>query len=40
MPIDSFLGVPLIDRGLLQGVLVVQTVEPRTLHATTTCACW
>jgi glycogen phosphorylase len=26
----SFLGVPLIDRGLLQGVLVVQTIEPRT----------
>jgi glycogen phosphorylase len=25
----SFLGVPLIDRGLLQGVLVVQTVETR-----------
>ncbi len=25
----SFLGVPLIDRGLLQGVLVVQTSEPR-----------
>ena len=25
----SFLGVPVIDRGLLQGVLVVQTVEPR-----------
>ncbi|HEX4757028.1 MAG TPA: alpha-glucan family phosphorylase [Terracidiphilus sp.] len=25
----SFLGVPLIDRGLLQGVLVVQTREPR-----------
>src|SRR6202521_4414604 len=25
----SFLGVPLIDRGILQGVLVVQTVEPR-----------
>src|ERR1700691_4447489 len=25
----SFLGVPLIDRGLLQGVLVVQTKEPR-----------
>ncbi|MDO8794346.1 MAG: DUF3417 domain-containing protein, partial [Vicinamibacterales bacterium] len=25
----SFLGVPLIDRGLLQGVLVVQTVEAR-----------
>ena len=26
----SFLGVPLIDRGVLQGVLVVQTVEPRS----------
>ncbi|MFZ0477506.1 MAG: alpha-glucan family phosphorylase [Terriglobales bacterium] len=26
----SFLGVPLIDRGVLQGVLVIQTVEPRT----------
>jgi starch phosphorylase len=26
----SFLGVPLIDHGVLQGVLVVQTVEPRT----------
>lgn len=25
----SFLGVPLIDRGVLQGVLVVQTQEPR-----------
>src|SRR5579859_3284878 len=25
----SFLGVPLIDRGVLQGVLVVQTVEAR-----------
>src|SRR6266436_1438944 len=25
----SFLGVPLIDRGILQGVLVVLTVEPR-----------
>jgi len=25
----SFLGVPLVDRGLLQGVLVVQTIEPR-----------
>ena len=25
----SFLGVPLIDRGLLQGVLVVQTIAPR-----------
>src|SRR5258708_6073491 len=28
-PYHSFLGVPLIDRALLQGVLVVQTVEPR-----------
>src|SRR6202167_6285796 len=26
---QSFLGVPLIDRGVLQGVLVVQTLEPR-----------
>src|SRR5271166_4933854 len=26
---QSFLGVPLIDRGILQGVLVVQTIEPR-----------
>ncbi len=26
---NSFLGVPLIDRGILQGVLVVQTREPR-----------
>jgi glycogen phosphorylase len=26
---QSFLGVPLIDRGVLQGVLVVQTAEPR-----------
>src|SRR6516225_7094192 len=25
----SFLGVPLIDRGVLQGVLVVQTIEAR-----------
>ncbi len=29
-PYRSFLGVPIIDRGLLQGVLVVQTSEPRT----------
>lgn len=28
-PYQSFLGVPLIDRGVLQGVLVVQTVEDR-----------
>jgi len=26
---QSFLGVPLIDRGILQGVLVVQTLEAR-----------
>jgi signal transduction protein with GAF and PtsI domain len=26
---QSFLGVPLIDRGVLQGVLVVQNIEPR-----------
>jgi len=26
---QSFLGVPLIDRSVLQGVLVIQTVEPR-----------
>ena len=29
-PYQSFLGVPLIDRGVLQGVLVVQTIEART----------
>src|SRR6478672_11687021 len=29
---QSFLGVPLIDRGLLQGVLVVQTLEARIFH--------
>src|SRR5581483_1497250 len=28
----SFLGVPLIDRGILQGVLVVQTKEQRTFR--------
>ncbi|HLY43067.1 MAG TPA: alpha-glucan family phosphorylase [Terracidiphilus sp.] len=28
----SFLGVPLIDRGALQGVLVVQTKEPRVFR--------
>src|SRR5689334_8381308 len=26
---QSFLGVPLVDRGVLQGVLVVQTIEAR-----------
>ncbi len=30
---QSFLGVPLIDRGVLQGVLVVQTVEARVFEA-------
>jgi starch phosphorylase len=29
-PFQSFVGVPLIDRGVLQGVLVVQTIKPRT----------
>ena len=28
-PYRSFLGVPIVDRGVLQGVLVVQTAEPR-----------
>jgi starch phosphorylase len=28
-PYHTFVGVPLVHRGLLQGVLVVQTVEPR-----------
>ena len=31
-PYRSFLGVPILDRGLLQGVLVVQTVEPPDLQ--------
>jgi len=30
---QSFLGVPLIDRGVLQGVLVVQTIDCRIFHA-------
>src|SRR5579863_10268018 len=30
---QSFLGVPLIERGVLQGVLVVQTIEPRVFVA-------
>src|SRR5580658_3308005 len=30
---QSFLGVPLIDRGVLQGVLVVQTVDSRAFLA-------
>jgi starch phosphorylase len=28
----SFLGVPIVDRGILQGVLVVQTKEPRVFR--------
>jgi starch phosphorylase len=32
-PYQSFLGVPLVDRGLLQGVLVVQTIAPRAFDA-------
>lgn len=28
-PFRSFLGAPIVDRGLLQGVLVVQTADPR-----------
>jgi starch phosphorylase len=28
----SFLGVPLVDRGILQGVLVVQTKDARVFH--------
>ena len=30
----SFLGVPLVDRGVLQGVLVVQTIEARVFPET------
>src|SRR6202163_1012863 len=29
---QSFLGVPVIDRGVLQGVLVLQTAEPRSFR--------
>jgi glycogen phosphorylase len=29
---QSFLGVPLTDRGVLQGVLIVQTIEPRVFR--------
>jgi len=38
-PYHSFLGVPLIDGGLLQGVLVVQTVQPGP-SALVMYACW
>ncbi len=30
---QSFLGVPLIDLGVLQGVLVIQTIEPRVFNS-------
>jgi glycogen phosphorylase len=29
-PYHSFLGVPLVDQGVIQGVLVIQTIERRT----------
>lgn len=32
-PYHSFLGVPLVEGGTLQGVLVVQTLEPRSFSA-------
>src|SRR5258708_35657174 len=32
-PYRSFLGVPIVDRGLLQGVLIVQTAEPPVFAA-------
>jgi phosphotransferase system enzyme I (PtsP) len=32
-PYHSFLGVPLVEGGALEGVLVVQTAEPRTFSA-------
>jgi phosphotransferase system enzyme I (PtsP) len=35
-PYHSFLGVPLLEGGVLQGVLVVQTVEPRSFSANET----
>src|SRR6516162_6939881 len=35
-PYHSFLGVPLVEGGELQGVLVVQTVAPRTYSANET----
>ena len=31
-PYRTFLGVPVVDRGVLQGVLVVQTSEPRAFN--------
>src|SRR5437667_11905486 len=35
-PYHSFLGVPLVEGGTLQGVLVVQTLEPRTFSTNET----
>src|SRR4051794_10087167 len=35
-PYHSFLGVPLVEGGELQGVLVVQTLEPRSFSANET----
>src|SRR5438309_11976614 len=35
-PYHSFLGVPLVEGGTLQGVLVVQTLEARTFSANET----
>jgi len=35
-PYHSFLGVPLLECGVLQGVLVVQTAEPRTFSSSET----
>jgi starch phosphorylase len=32
-PYRSFLGVPILERGVLQGVLVVQTIDARTFGA-------
>src|SRR4029453_1894586 len=29
-PYRTFFGIPIVDRGVLQGVLVVQTAEPRS----------
>jgi signal transduction protein with GAF and PtsI domain len=34
-PYHSFLGIPLSERGLLQGVLVLQTIDPRIFSADT-----
>ena len=39
-PYRSFLGVPLVDRGLLQGVLVVQTDRAARVRPDDVAACW